>query len=51
MTRYNDKIDIDDYGGDAYRAGVDRVLWYIREIKSDWRLWEELHHAIEDGVI
>ncbi|QDK01454.1 hypothetical protein SEA_LEEROYJENKINS_57 [Microbacterium phage LeeroyJenkins] len=61
MTRYNSEAN-EPYVGmkeehipieqlDGYREGVDRVLWYIREIKADSRLLEELGFAIKDGVI
>ena len=61
MTRYNSEAN-EAYVGmkeehippeqlDGYREGVDRVLWYIQEIKADSRLLEELGFAIKDGVI
>lgn len=63
MTRYNDDpLKKNEDGGYemsdtgyiqwvGYTSGVDRVLWYIREIKADSRLLEELGFAIKDGVI
>jgi hypothetical protein len=58
MTRYNESADerafvplYDQFEGDGYREGVNRVLEYVESINAYPKLIAELRWAIQEGII
>lgn len=58
MTRYNQSADerafvglYDQFEGDGYREGVNRVMGYIDSIRAYPKLTAELKWAIQEGII
>lgn len=51
MTRYNDEIDLGEYDLDGYRAGVNRVLWFLNDWDGEGELIRDIQKAIAARVI